>query len=380
MSQYIEVSLLNNPLGVLAWNRGKNEGQFEFLPGFVKNIQDISPINYSKISLGNNAYVLKFNTIKDIPQFFRNILPGDFANRLLKYALHNSGKTPESLSPLSIFSLTGNRGIGAFGFEPYGYPELDETESVEIDRMARSLHQMFQTGSKDISEKRLRELLRCGLFSTGADPEIFLAINDFNGEVLSGQGKIPSGYEAWILKLDGIFPSSTLNIKNEYSNYLKAIECGIEMVKYRLIKEGMNSHLLISRIDRFKGEKIHLQSFISLRDDQPNTYEAVFRCMRQLRLQYPEFIQMFKRMVFNILIGNTLETGKNFLFTCHNNNEWHLAPASGLIPTPWIKNHSLSVCGKTNNITTEDLIKFGELQNLRKCGSIVKKAEEITRF
>lgn len=380
MSQYIEVTLLNKPLGVLAWNREKNEGQFEFLPGFVNNIQDISPINYSKVSLGNNADVLKFNTLKDVPQFFKDIFPGDFANRLLRYALQKSGKTPESLSPLSIFSLTGNRGIGAFGFEPYGYPELDETESVEIDRMVRSLHQMFQTGSKDISEKRLRELLRCGLFSTSADPEIFLAINDYNGEVLSGQGIIPSGYDAWKLKLDGLFPSSTLNINNEYSNCRKAIECGIEMVKYRLLKEGVHSHLLISRIDRVKGEKIHFQSFISLRDDQSNTYEAVFRCMRQLRLQYPEFIQMFKRMVFNILIGNTLETGKNFLFTCLNKNEWHLAPASGLIPTPWIKSHSLSVCGKTNNITTEDLIKFGELQNIRKCCSIVKKIEDVIQF
>lgn len=380
MSQYIEVTLLNKPFGVLAWNREKSEGQFEFLPDFVNNIQDISPINYSKVSLVNNSNVFKFNKLNDVPRFFNDILPGDFSNRLLRYALHKSEKTPESLSPLSFFSLTGNRGIGAFGFEPFGYPELDETESIEIDRIVRSLHQMFQSGSKDISEKRLREILRCGLFSTGSDPEIFLAINDYNGEVLSGQGFIPSGYDAWKLKLDGLFPSSTLNIKNEYSNYLKAIECGIEMVKYRLLKEGSHSHLLISRIDRFKGEKIHLQSFISLRDENSNTYEAIFRCMRQLRLQYPEFIQMYKRMVFNNLIGNTLETGKNYFFTCHKNNEWHLAPASGLIPTPWIKNHSLSVCGKTNNITTEDLIKFGELQNIRKCGSIVKRIEEVIRF
>lgn len=380
MSQYIEVSLLNKPMGVLAWNHKKNEGQFEFLPGFINNNQDISPINYSKVFLRNNVKVIKFNTLKDAPQFLRDIFPDDFANRLLRYALFKSGKTPESLSPLSLFSLLGNRGTGAFGFEPYGYPELDEAESVEIDRIVRSLQQIFQIGSKDISEKRLRELLRCGLFSTSADPEIFLAINDFNGEVLSGQGIIPSGFDAWKLKLDGLFSSSTLNLKNEYLNCQKAIECGIEMVKYRLLKEGTHNHLLISRIDRGKGDKIHLQSYISLRDNQSNTYEAVFRCMRQLRLQYPEFIQIYKRMAFNVLIGNTLETGKNFIFTCNKNNEWHLAPASGFIQTPWIKDHLLSVCGKTNNITTEDLIKFGELQNIRKCGLIVKKIEEVIQF
>lgn len=373
MSQYLEVSFLNKPLGILAWNRETREGQFEFLPGFIENDQEISPVAYPKELLLNQPPVCNFTTSIDIPPFFADCLPGNYANRLLRYALQGSGKSPESLSPLSIFSLLGKRGVGAYGFEPHGYPELDESEPVEIDRIVRSLHQLYQAGSRDISEKRLRELLRCGLFTTGSDPEIFLAINDYNGEVISGQGNIPKGFEAWILKLDGVLISGTQAIKQEYAHYKKAIDCGIEMAQCRLMKEGSHTHLLVRRVDRILGERVHVQSFRALREKPVDSYEAVFRCMRQLRFQYPDFIQLYKRMIFNVLTGNTGETGRNILFTCHHGNEWHLAPATGLAPTPWILNHALSVCGKNSKIQAEDLIRFGKLQNIRKCGSIVEK-------
>jgi len=376
MNQYLEVSLQNKSMGILGWNKDTRDGLFEFFPGYLESNKEIIPAISSKGSQLNQTHVFHFSSLIDVPSFFADCFPGNYANRLLRYALQNSGKTPENLSPLSIFSLIGKRGIGAYGFEPQGYPELDEPEPIEIDRIVRSIHHIYQSGSKDISEKKLRELLRCGLFTTSSDPEIFLAINDFNGEVLSGQSKIPTGFEAWTLKLDGILTAATQNIRIEYNNYLKAMNCGINMAQCRLLKEGSHTHLLVKRIDRISGERVHIQSFNAIRDQPFDNYEAVFRCMRQLRFSYPEFVQLYKRMVFNVLAGNKGETGKNILFFFHKGHEWHLAPASGLFSTPWLKNHALSVCGKTCDIKTEDLLRFGELQNIKKCGSIVKKIND----
>jgi serine/threonine-protein kinase HipA len=372
MSQYLEVSLINKPLGVFAWDRDVMKGQFEFLPAYLSDNQEISPILYSKKILRNKLPIIHFKSLQDLPAFFTDCIPGKHSNRVLRYAIQNSGRTPESLSPLSVFSILGNRGIGALGFEPKGYPELDETKPVEIDKLVRDLRYLYQSGSKDLNEKKLRELLRCSLFTNSSEPEFFLAINDYNGEVLSGQGNIPKGFEAWKLKVDGVLTSSTYSIGQEYLYYKKAIECGIEMVQCRQLKESTHTHLLVRRIDRVSGERIHVLSYNALRDEPVDSYEAIFRCMRQLRINYPEIVQMYKRMIFNVIVGNTGENGLNIYFTCKNQNEWHLAPASGIYPTPWIKNHLLSICGKNNKIEADDLIKFGELQNIKKCVSIVE--------
>lgn len=380
MNQYLEVSVLDRPLGILEWKKETNEILFEFLPSFLENDFEISPVAYPKENLRKRPQIFRSKItdaeIDCIPEIFSDCLPGSFATRLLKYALLGTGKTPETLSPLSAFSLLGNRSIGAYSFEPHGYPELDQTEPTEIDRIFRVVHQIYQSGNKNVSEKRFRELLRCGLFTTGSNPEIFLAVNDFTGEVLSGQSNIPKGFEAWILKLDGILETEATLISKEFSTYDKALECGIDMAECRLLREGHHTHLLVKRIDRIAGERVHLQSFRALRDEKEDSYEAVFRCMRKLRLPYPEFVQMYKRMIFNVLINNTNESNQNIRFISHPVNEWHLAPAYGFSPTPWMKKYQLSVCGKNSNILIEDLIQFGKTQNIRKYRSIVETVRQ----
>ena len=60
-----------------------------------------------------------------------------------------------------------------------------------------------------------------------------------------------------------------------------------------------------------------------------------------------EVEQMFRRMVFNVLIGNKDDHAKNFSFV-HLNDGWHLAPAYDL--TRWVQGyngeHATSVMGQ----------------------------------
>ncbi len=99
------------------------------------------------------------------------------------------------------------------------------------------------------------------------------------------------------------------------------------------------------------------------------------KAMRELKLTYAEAEQMFRRMVFNVIARNCDDHSKNFSFILKQGDRWRLAPAYDLCHayrpgSEWVSRHALSVNGKRENITREDLIVIG--RSIRN-----KKAEEI---
>lgn len=375
MHQYVQIFMWDEPMGIIAWNAETQQVQFEFLPSFIRLGYEMSPILFPIEKLRQKPKVFSLGISGEnafpIPPFFTDCIPGKYAKDLLSYALHDSEKTPESLSPLAYLSLLGNRGMGAYRFEPSGYPELNQSEAIDIDLLVRYAHSLYQTRGVKMTERRIRELLRSGLFTRGSWPKSLVAINDFTGEVISGQTAIPDGFEGWILKMDGVKNLQSETLQLEYNYYKKAIECGIVMAPYRLLKDGNKTHLLCKRFDRHLKEKVHIQSFAALRDEKADSYEAAFRCMRQLRLPYPDIEQLFKRLVFNVLVGNCNDHAEKILFSYAHGGEWRLAPAFNLKPTPDKKDHTLSVCGKVRNIRMEDLLILGKLQNIKKAKIIL---------
>jgi serine/threonine-protein kinase HipA len=375
MSQFLEAKMYGNPLGLIEWNSTMNRGFFQFDPHFIDAEQNISPLLYPLESL-KSINNISFFDLHSIPGFFLDCLPGSFSRRLLTYALIDTGKKPEFLSPLSAFSLLGSRCTGAYNFYPEGYPEIDEVTSVDIDVIVRSLNVLFDKGKNSLKENKFKDILRCGLSTTSEMPAFLIAVNDFNGDVISGQGEVPEGYNSWILKPDGIL-STAYSLKTEYEYYLKAVECGLNMVSYRTIREGHNSHLLMGRIDRKGSDKIHYQSLNSLVGDAEKSYEGVFAVMRKLRLFYPEMLEMYKRMVFNILIGNKRENYNTIKFIYTKEDGWHLAPASELYPTPYLKIHNLTLLNKATEIYADELVLFGEQQGIKKPQKIVQSIKDI---
>lgn len=381
MTNLIEVSVLDMPMGILAWDQESEEILFEFLPEFLENDFEISPVAYSKESLRKNPHVFHSRVIKgkieNLPGFFKDCMPGEFSSKLLLFALQGTGKTPNSLSPLSVFSLLGNRGTGAYGFEPHGYPELDHAESADIDRIQKTAHQLYKSGKNELGDKGFKELMRCGLFTTGQVPEAFLAINDFTGEVLSGQSSFPEGFEAWTLRIGNVLNTGAGSAVEEYDYFRKAVDCGIEMAPCRILMEGAHKHLLVKRIDRIESQRLHIQSFNALKNKEDEySYESVFRCMRNLKLTYADFVQMYERMIFNVLINNTSYSGNEIMFVSTTDNVWKLAPATRLSPTPWVNRYALSACGKNSDLTMDDLLKFGKYQSIRRCKQIIDGIKE----
>lgn len=95
----------------------------------------------------------------------------------------------------------------------------------------------------------------------------------------------------------------------EYSFARLARACGIEMSECSLIEENGRAHFLTKRFDRAGGEKIHMQTLCGLahfdyRLLRGYSYEQAFNVMRGLRLSYAEAQEMFRRVVFNVVVRN----------------------------------------------------------------------------
>ena len=377
MNQFVQIYLWNEPLGVMARDSGTHHAQFEFFPSFLQRHLDISPIMFPVEKMRIRPEIYQLDAPGDLPAFLTDSLPGSYAKEILRHALFDSQQTPEALSAQSYLSLLGNRGMGAFSFEPSGYPELNLPEAVDIDLLVKYAQHLYNDTGGRLSERRIRELLRSGLFTRGSRPKALVAINDFTGEVISGQAVIPAGFEGWVLKLDGVRNSHPDDLNVEYDYYKKATACEIKMAPCRMLKDGHRLHLLCKRFDRIGNEKLHVQSFAALRDVREESYEAVFRCMRQLHLPFPDMEELYRRMIFNVLTGNCNDSAGKICFTCTREGEWRLAPAFNLKPTPDKNSHALSVGGKVRDITKENLLDLGRRLHIRQAKNIIRCCTEV---
>jgi len=319
------------------------------------------------------------------------MLPDRYGNELINLWLAQQGRPENSMNSVEMLCFIGKRGMGALEIEPTILKQNVNTFSVEINSLVEIASKMlskkepFVANLKSDEEKAMREILKIGTSAGGARPKAVIAYNEKTGEVRSGQTRAPEGFKHWLLKLDGV---SEVQLgathgygRVEYAYYLMALDCGIEMMPCRLLEENGRAHFMTRRFDR-EGSytKHHIQTFCAMKHFDYNrvnsySYEQLFQTMRELKLTYAEAEQMFRRMVFNVIARNCDDHSKNFSFILKQGDRWRLAPAYDLCHayrpgSEWVSRHALSVNGKRENITREDLIVIG--RSIRN-----KKAEEI---
>ena len=106
------------------------------------------------------------------------------------------------------------------------------------------------------------------------------------------------------------------------------------------------------------------------------SYEQAFNVMRALRLSYSEAKQMFRRMVFNVVVRNQDDHTKNISFLMGEDGKWHLSPAydMGYAYNPnggWTATHQMSINEKFDNITRDDLLEFAAKNNIKDAASVI---------
>lgn len=402
------VKIWGQTAGAVAWDEKLGIASFEYDPVFKKLGWELSPL---KMPLTPEQKIYSFpelrkerdsvhDTFKGLPGLLADMLPDRYGSELINLWLAQQGRPEDSMNPIEMLCFIGERGMGALEFEPAMQKQSINTFAVDMDSLVEiagkmlSKKEAFVTNLKSGEEKAMREILKIGTSAGGARPKAVIAYNEKTGEVRSGQTKAPEGFEHWLLKLDGV---SEVQLgathgygRVEYAYYLMAVDCGIEMMPCRLLEENGRAHFMTKRFDREGSRtKHHIQTFCALKHFDYNrinsySYEQLFQTMRELKLTYAEAEQMFRRMVFNVIARNCDDHTKNFSFILKQDSRWQLAPAYDICHayrpgSEWVSRHALSINGKRDNITREDLIKIGRSIRNKKADEIIDEIYDKVR-
>lgn len=157
-----------------------------------------------------------------------------------------------------------------------------------------------------------------------------------------------------------------------------ALDAGINIMPSELRTYDGVTHFLTQRFDRSGNEKIHIQTLAAM-SPASNSYEDIFLTIRSLNLPYQDYVQQYLRTVFNIIARNVDDHNKNFSFCMNRNGEWRLSPAYDLTysvaqTAPAYSNrHSLTVNGKNEDITRDDLEKIGKNNDIQDYSTLIDK-------
>lgn len=393
------IKLWGKTVGAVAWDENTGFARFEYEPRFIQTGWDLSPI-HMPLSSGNRIYSFpelrtsrpnEPNAFKGLPGLLADVLPDKYGNQLINAWLAQNGRAPDSMNPVEQLCFIGTRGMGALEFEPAlfndskPYPvELESLLSITQKILDNKIH--FETNLKADEQKAMLDMLRIGTSAGGARPKAVIAYNKETGTIKSGQTKAPKGFEQWIIKLDGVsdaqFGTSHGYGRVEMAYYLMAKACEIEMMESQLLEEMDRAHFMTKRFDRGENDtKHHIQSLCAMQHFDFNlvnsfSYEQLFQTMRQLALPYPQAVQLYRRMVFNVLAQNCDDHTKNFAFRLRKDSDWELAPAYDVCyayrpDSPWVSQHALSIHGKRKDITKEDLLAVAKAMNIKKAEKII---------
>lgn len=161
------------------------------------------------------------------------------------------------------------------------------------------------------------------------------------------------------------------------------------MNECRLYEENGRSHFMTKRFDRVDNSKLHMQTFGAIAHINYNYpglsgYEEAANVTMQLTKSVSDVEELYRRMVFNVIMVNQDDHVKNISFLMDKKGSWKLAPAYDLTfaynpDNTWLKAHQMRINGKLNNITHTDLIESGKLMGLKraKCEKIISQIQNI---
>lgn len=358
----IDVFLWGDHIGQLFWDAEKNISVFQFTSVYFTKPYNLIPTQRVK-SLGA-MYGNPENKYQGLPPFIADSLPDSWGNILFDQWASNQGISPSKVNPLLKLAFIGNRAVGALEFRPVLEETEDKTYDIAslVDIANRLYKERYEAVINENEKIQAQDLVNLGSPPGGAHPKALIAISSTTGEVRSGQIPLSDDFSYYIIKFkeETPFPSSEM----EMVYYEMAQMAQIKMMPCRLYTIGNKSHFITERFDRVNGEKVHTQTMAALMPSGKD-YNDLFILSRRLDLDVVQMNELFRRMCFNIVAGNTDDHNKNFSFMMDQNGKWSLSPAYDIMFTAntWSRSdadvHEMSMSGKRCFFTEKDLLQMG---------------------
>ena len=362
MIKKIDVYASKIKVGTLALTND-NRVAFQYTNEWVKNGFSINPF---KLPLSMQLFFASSPYFKGLFGVFADSLPDSYGELLLDRYLRSKNVNINELTCLDRLAYVGSSGMGILEYIPDLSIEIDRN-NIDFDITQKECNDLLD--SKEV--EHIDELYSLGGSSGGARPKSLIK---YEGE-------------DYIVKYSSRFDPKNI-AELEYKYMTLAREAGINIPDIKLVTSKLgNKYFLIKRFDRNGDKRIHMISAAALLEVDfraPSLdYNELIKLTRVLTKNDEDVLEMFRRMVFNVLIDNQDDHTKNFSFVYDDSSKtYRLSPAYDITPgRTYYGEHTTSVNGKGKDITDEDMLKvaFNNKIPLNDAKAIIGKCKRIIK-
>lgn len=372
----LEVRIWDKRVGAIALDPSTGYYAFQYAPAFLRSGLELAPLAMP-LARGAEPFVfvdLPEATYYRMPALLADALPDRFGNALITAWMATHGVDVASITALDRLAYMSTRGMGALTFRPSRGPTRSKSSVVEMASLVEAARKTVHGDllDDDTTQAALRQIIQLGTSAGGARAKAIVALNPTTREIRSGQFDIPPGFEAWLLKFDGVSSFKDLGATEtygriEYAYHLMALDAGISMSTCQLLEESGRAHFMTKRFDRGPGgQRHHMQTLCSIAHMDYNligvhSYEQLFDTVVSMKLGPAAMVETLRRMVFNVAAANCDDHPKNFSFMIREGSQtWELAPDYDVTfaynpSNKWVARHLMSVNGKFESITRDDV-------------------------
>lgn len=395
----IEVYLWGKFVGAAALDPKLAYYVFAYDKSFGRSGIEVAPLH---MPLNDNEEVYAFTdlpveTYKRLPAMLADSLPDDFGNALIDRYMADKGIAPKQITQLDRLAYMSNRAMGALEFKPAHGPKNTKPTAIQMNTLVTEARKAVK-GSLDSEHETnaaLRSIIEVGTSAGGARAKAVIAWNPKTQAIQSGQVEAEEGFEYWLLKFDGMGADKELGISEhygriEYAYYLMAKHAGIQMSESRLLEENGRAHFMTKRFDREgRNTKHHIQTLcamnhIDYKKKSTNSYEQLLITLSELTLPHAAYVEVFRRMIFNIMGRNCDDHSKNFSFLLKAGSNWELAPAYDVTfahnpKGEWTNQHLMSVNGKYRDFTINDIINVADRFGVGEAKQLIEQVKDAIK-
>lgn len=364
MIRKIDVFASKKKVGTLALTK-ENVVAFQYTDEWVAEGFSINPF---KLPLSKQLFFSTSPYFKGLFGVFADSLPDSYGELLLERYLKSKNIDMNKLTCLDRLAYVGSSGMGALEYVPDWSVEINEN-NYDFDAIQNECNDLLS--AKEV--QNIDELYVLGGSSGGSRPKSLIK---YEGE-------------DYIVKFSSKYDPKNI-AELEYTYMSLAQEAGIHIPTIKLASSKLgNKYFLIKRFDRCADKKIHMISVAALLEADfraPSLdYNELLKLTRVLTKNDDDLLEMFRRMVFNVLADNQDDHIKNFSFIYDEAKRmYRLSPAYDITPgKTYYGEHTTSVNGKGKGITDEDMLKVAtnnkiDLDTAKKIISKCKKVLKIS--